>query len=49
MTEFLGDGYVDTFRKLYPDKVGAYTYWTYMSNCRAKNVGWYAKVSNGFL
>lgn len=43
MSEFLGDGFVDTFRDLYPEKTGSYTYWTYMSNCRAKNVGWYGK------
>lgn len=40
MTEFLGDGFVDTFRKFYPEEIGRYTFWTYMSNCRAKNVGW---------
>ncbi|XP_026747439.1 DNA-(apurinic or apyrimidinic site) lyase [Trichoplusia ni] len=40
MTDLLGDGFVDTFRHLYPDKVGAYTFWTYMSNSRARNVGW---------
>lgn len=41
MTEFLGDGYVDTFRKFYPEKTGAYTFWTYMMKSRSKNVGWY--------
>ncbi|XP_063920406.1 DNA-(apurinic or apyrimidinic site) endonuclease isoform X2 [Zophobas morio] len=40
MTEFLQDGYIDTFRKLYPDKEKAYTFWTYLSNARSKNVGW---------
>ncbi|KPJ00999.1 Recombination repair protein 1 [Papilio xuthus] len=40
MTELLGDGFVDTYRLLYPDKTSAYTFWTYMFNCRAKNVGW---------
>ncbi|KAJ0179534.1 hypothetical protein K1T71_005246 [Dendrolimus kikuchii] len=40
MTEFLGDGFVDTFRHLNPDKTGAYTFWTYMMNSRGKNVGW---------
>ncbi|CAK1544691.1 unnamed protein product [Leptosia nina] len=40
MTELLGDGFVDTFRLLYPDKSGAYTFWSYMFNSRAKNVGW---------
>lgn len=40
MTELLGDGFIDTFRHLYPDKKDAYTFWTYMMNSRAKNVGW---------
>ncbi|CAG9792175.1 unnamed protein product [Diatraea saccharalis] len=40
MTDLLGDGFVDTFRHLYPDTKGAYTFWTYMMNSRAKNVGW---------
>ncbi|XP_072942262.1 uncharacterized protein Rrp1 [Epargyreus clarus] len=40
MTELLGEGFVDTFRHLYPNKTGAYTFWTYMFNSRAKNVGW---------
>ncbi|HWQ83566.1 MAG TPA: exodeoxyribonuclease III [Anaerolineales bacterium] len=30
---------VDAFRVLYPDKV-QYTWWTYISNARARNVGW---------
>jgi AP endonuclease 1 len=40
MSKFLAMGFVDTFRHFYPDKEKAYTYWTYMMNCRAKNVGW---------
>ncbi|XP_055849723.1 recombination repair protein 1 isoform X3 [Episyrphus balteatus] len=40
MTKFLALGYVDTFRHFYPDKKGAYTYWTYMGGARSKNVGW---------
>lgn len=40
MTELLKDGFVDTFRHLSPDKTDAYTFWTYMGNSRAKNVGW---------
>ncbi|KAF8774660.1 DNA-(apurinic or apyrimidinic site) endonuclease-like [Argiope bruennichi] len=36
----LSEGFVDTFRHLYPDQTGAYTFWTYMMNARAKNVGW---------
>lgn len=40
MTDFLADGYVDTFRKLYPDKTEAYTFWSYITKARVKNVGW---------
>jgi len=39
-TQLLSEGYFDSFRHLNPEKVGAYTYWTYMANARAKNVGW---------
>ncbi|XP_034129436.1 recombination repair protein 1 isoform X2 [Drosophila guanche] len=52
MTELLGLGFVDTFRHLYPDKKGAYTFWTYMANARARNVGWrldYCIVSERFV
>ncbi len=40
MTELLDAGFVDTFRKLYPDKVDAYSWWSYMGKAREKNVGW---------
>ncbi|XP_076281721.1 uncharacterized protein LOC143209655 isoform X3 [Lasioglossum baleicum] len=40
MTEFLDSGFVDTFRALYPDKTGAYTFWSYFANARSKNIGW---------
>lgn len=39
-TTLLDQGFIDSFRKLYPTKEGAYTFWTYMRNSRAKNVGW---------
>ncbi len=39
-TELLGSGFIDTYRFFYPDKKDAYTWWSYMSNARAKNVGW---------
>jgi exodeoxyribonuclease-3 len=32
-------GYTDVFRFKYPETV-AYTYWNYMFNARARNVGW---------
>jgi exodeoxyribonuclease-3 len=36
---FLAHGFVDAFRKRYPDKV-EYTWWTYLSNARQNNTGW---------
>lgn len=39
MTKFVQAGFVDTFRKLYPDRV-AYSWWSYRSFARVKNVGW---------
>lgn len=39
-TELLEAGFTDTFRFLYPDRTDAYTWWSYMFNARAKNVGW---------
>ena len=38
-TRLLESGFVDTFRRLYPETV-KYTYWDYVTNARAKNVGW---------
>ncbi len=35
----LSKGFIDTFRKLYPDKV-VYTYWSYRAQARQRNVGW---------
>ena len=40
MTELLAAGFTDTFRYLYPDKTDAYTWWSYMMNARARNIGW---------
>lgn len=40
LTRFLDAGFVDSFRHFYPDREKAYTYWTYMANARARNVGW---------
>ena len=36
----LKSGFTDTFRKIYPDKKGCYTWWSYMRNARANNAGW---------
>lgn len=40
MTSLLGSGFVDTFRYLYPNKEDSYTWWSYMANSRARNIGW---------
>ena len=40
MTELLQSGFVDSFRYLYPEKTGCYTWWSYMFNARANNAGW---------
>ncbi len=48
-TALLASGLTDTFRFLYPDKTGAYTWWSYMFKARANNAGWridYFLVSN---
>ena len=38
--ELLNSGFTDSFRKMYPDKEEAYTWWSYMFNARANNAGW---------
>jgi exodeoxyribonuclease-3 len=40
MTTLLQNGFTDTFRYLYPDRTGAYTWWSYMNHARANNAGW---------
>lgn len=36
----LESGFLDTFRYFYPDKKEVYSWWSYMAQARAKNVGW---------
>lgn len=38
--DFLDVGFVDTFRAAYPDKTGAYSWWTHWAKARERNVGW---------
>ena len=48
-TALLESGFTDSFRHLYPDLTGAYSWWSYMFNARANNAGWridYFVVSN---
>lgn len=40
MTSLLDAGFVDAFRYFYPEKEGAYTWWSYMSKVRERNIGW---------
>ena len=40
MTNLLKSGFTDSFRYLYPDKEGAYSWWSYMFHAREKNAGW---------
>ena len=49
LTELLAAGFTDSFRFLYPEKAGAYTWWSYMFKAREKDAGWridYWLVSN---
>ena len=39
-TQLLEAGFTDTFRYLYPDATGAYSWWSYRGNARANNTGW---------
>ena len=48
-SSLLDAGFTDTFRMLYPDLEGAYSWWSYRMRARARNVGWridYFLVSN---
>lgn len=38
--ELLASGFLDTFRHFYPEKEGAYSWWSYMNNSRQNNTGW---------
>ena len=52
MSELLDSGFIDTFRYFNPELEGAYTWWTYINNCRARNIGWridYFLVSKDFI
>lgn len=40
MTALLNSGFTDSFRYLYPDKEGIYSWWSYRFNARKNNAGW---------
>ena len=48
-TTLLDAGFTDSYRHFYPDTEGAYSWWSYRFQARAKNAGWridYFVVSN---
>jgi exodeoxyribonuclease-3 len=52
MNMFAEGGLADTFRHLYPQATGRYSWWSYMGGARSKNIGWridYFLVSKSFL
>lgn len=52
MDRFIGGGLADTFRRLYPDATGRYSWWSYRAGARSKNIGWridYLLVSESLL
>ncbi|MEZ4516520.1 MAG: exodeoxyribonuclease III [Chloroflexota bacterium] len=40
LDEVVAQGYIDSYRSLYPEQTGAYTWWSNFGNARARNVGW---------
>ncbi|HHW21404.1 MAG TPA: exodeoxyribonuclease III [Clostridiaceae bacterium] len=38
--QLLDSGFIDTFRYFYPDRTGAYTWWSYLFKARERNAGW---------
>lgn len=48
-SDLLAAGFTDSFRYLYPDRTGAYSWWSYRFHARENNAGWridYFVVSN---
>lgn len=40
VSKFLDNGYIDTFRMFHENEAEKYTWWSYRTNARARNVGW---------
>ena len=40
MTSLLASGFIDSYRHFYPEKVGVYSWWSYMAKVRERNIGW---------
>ncbi len=39
-SRLLDSGFIDTYRYFYPDKEGAYSWWSYRFKGRERNIGW---------
>lgn len=39
-TELLASGFIDTYRYFNPNKNDAFSWWSYIGNCRTRNIGW---------
>lgn len=51
-TELLASGLIDTYRYYHPNESNSYTWWSYMKDVRARNIGWridYFLVSSRFI
>ncbi len=40
LDKMVASGYVDTFRHVHGDTDGAYTWWSYKTRARERNIGW---------
>ena len=40
ISKLLDNGFLDTYRHLYPNKTGAYSWWSYRAGARSRNIGW---------
>lgn len=52
MNRYIAENFADTFRYLFPEKTGAYSWWSYRAGARPKNIGWridYFLVSSEIL
>ena len=52
MTQLLEAGFTDSFRYFYPDRTGAYSWWSYRFQARKNNAGWridYFLLSNRLM
>lgn len=52
ISEFLENGYIDTFRYFNPEKKDIYSWWSYRAGARPRNVGWridYFFVNKNFI